>query len=68
MAILNSAMQALLDNLHDTMSDVDPQKRLSVEDQTLVVTAIKQLSALTNWDAARLAMMIKPGTPAVFQE
>jgi len=23
---------------------------------------------LTNWDAARLAMMIKPGTPAVFQE
>lgn len=23
---------------------------------------------LTNWDAARLAMMVKPGTPAVFQE
>ena len=23
---------------------------------------------LTNWDAARLAMMIKPGTPAVFQK
>ncbi|KKC26322.1 ErfK/YbiS/YcfS/YnhG [Sphingomonas sp. SRS2] len=23
---------------------------------------------LTNWDAARLAMMIKPGTPATFQE
>jgi lipoprotein-anchoring transpeptidase ErfK/SrfK len=23
---------------------------------------------LTNWDAARLAMMVKPGTPALFQE
>jgi lipoprotein-anchoring transpeptidase ErfK/SrfK len=23
---------------------------------------------LTNWDAARLAMMVKPGTPATFQE
>lgn len=23
---------------------------------------------LTNWDAARLAMMVKPGTPAIFQE
>ena len=23
---------------------------------------------LTNWDAARLAVMVKPGTPAVFQE
>ena len=23
---------------------------------------------LTNWDVARLAMMVKPGTPAVFQE
>lgn len=23
---------------------------------------------LTNWDAARLSMMVKPGTPAVFQE
>jgi len=23
---------------------------------------------LTNWDAARLAMMVKPGTPAVFQD
>lgn len=23
---------------------------------------------LTNWDAARLALMVKPGTPAVFQE
>jgi lipoprotein-anchoring transpeptidase ErfK/SrfK len=23
---------------------------------------------LTNWDAARLAMMVKPGTPAVFQK
>jgi lipoprotein-anchoring transpeptidase ErfK/SrfK len=22
---------------------------------------------LTNWDAARLAMMVKPGTPAIFQ-
>ena len=22
---------------------------------------------LTNWDAARLALMVKPGTPAVFQ-
>jgi lipoprotein-anchoring transpeptidase ErfK/SrfK len=23
---------------------------------------------LTNWDAARLALMVKPGTPAIFQE
>jgi lipoprotein-anchoring transpeptidase ErfK/SrfK len=23
---------------------------------------------LSNWDAARLSMMVKPGTPAVFQE
>lgn len=23
---------------------------------------------LTNWDAARLAMMVKPGTPAIFEE
>jgi lipoprotein-anchoring transpeptidase ErfK/SrfK len=22
---------------------------------------------LTNWDAARLAQMVKPGTPAIFQ-
>ena len=23
---------------------------------------------LTNWDAARLAQMVKPGVPAIFQE
>jgi lipoprotein-anchoring transpeptidase ErfK/SrfK len=23
---------------------------------------------LTNWDAARLSLMVKPGTPAIFQE
>jgi lipoprotein-anchoring transpeptidase ErfK/SrfK len=22
---------------------------------------------LTNWDAARLSLMVKPGTPAIFQ-
>jgi hypothetical protein len=52
MAILNNAMQALVDNLHNSMSNSDPLKRLDVVDQCLVVSAIKQLSALTSWDQA----------------
>jgi len=38
------------------------------EPQTIGRTESHGCIRLTNWDAARLALMIKPGTPAVFQE
>ena len=37
------------------------------EPQLIGRTASHGCVRLTNWDAARLAMMVKPGTPAVFQ-
>ena len=36
--------------------------------QTIGRTESHGCIRLTNWDAARLSMMVKPGTPAVFQE
>ena len=38
------------------------------EPQTIGRTASHGCIRLTNWDAARLALMVKPGTPAIFQE
>ncbi|RYG87358.1 MAG: murein L,D-transpeptidase [Alphaproteobacteria bacterium] len=38
------------------------------EPQTIGRTESHGCIRLTNWDAARLSLMIKPGTPAVFQE
>ena len=38
------------------------------EPQTIGRTESHGCIRLTNWDAARLALMVKPGTPAVFQE
>lgn len=38
------------------------------EPQTIGRTESHGCIRLTNWDAARLALMIEPGTPAVFQE
>ena len=36
--------------------------------ETIGRTASHGCIRLTNWDAARLSMMVKPGTPAIFQE
>ncbi|WP_294095825.1 L,D-transpeptidase [Sphingomonas sp.] len=38
------------------------------EPQTIGRTESHGCIRLTNWDAARLSLMIKPGTPAIFQE
>lgn len=38
------------------------------EPQTIARTASHGCIRLTNWDVARLALMVKPGTPAIFQE
>ena len=37
------------------------------EPQNIGRTASHGCVRMTNWDAARLAMMVKPGTPAIFQ-
>ena len=36
--------------------------------ETIGRTASHGCIRLTNWDAARLSLMVKPGTPAIFQE
>ncbi|PZU08703.1 MAG: hypothetical protein DI605_12245 [Sphingomonas sp.] len=38
------------------------------EPQNIGRTASHGCIRLTNWDAARLSMMVKPGTPAIFQK
>lgn len=38
------------------------------EPQTIGRTESHGCIRLTNWDVARLSMMVKPGTPAIFQE
>lgn len=38
------------------------------EPQTIGRTESHGCIRLTNWDAARLALMVRPGTPAIFQE
>jgi len=38
------------------------------EPQNIGLTASHGCVRLTNWNAARLATMVKPGTPAIFQE
>ncbi|RYD97133.1 MAG: murein L,D-transpeptidase [Sphingomonadales bacterium] len=38
------------------------------EPQTIGRTESHGCIRLTNWDAARLSLMVKPGTPAIFQE
>lgn len=38
------------------------------EPQTIGRTESHGCIRLTNWDAARVALMVKPGTPAIFQE
>ncbi len=38
------------------------------EPQTIGRTQSHGCIRLTNWDAARLSLMVKPGTPAIFQE
>ena len=38
------------------------------EPQNIGRTASHGCVRMTNWDAARLATMIKPGTPAIFQQ
>jgi lipoprotein-anchoring transpeptidase ErfK/SrfK len=37
------------------------------EPQNIGITASHGCVRMTNWNAARLAMMVKPGTPAIFQ-
>jgi hypothetical protein len=52
MAILNSAMQALVDNLQNSIFDADPLNQPTPEQQTLIASAIKKLSLYTNWEKA----------------
>jgi hypothetical protein len=49
MATLNSAVQALVDNLHQKMVDADSHNRLDGEEQALAVKAIKTLSEQDSW-------------------
>ncbi|MFT4927524.1 MAG: hypothetical protein ACI8WB_003635, partial [Phenylobacterium sp.] len=56
MATLNSAIQALVDNLHGKMTDNDPANRLTAEDQSLVTSAISKLSEHTSWELALVAV------------
>jgi hypothetical protein len=53
MATLNSAIQALVDNLHGKMTGNDP---LTAEEQTLVASAIEKLSNHTGWEQALVAV------------
>ena len=40
----------------------------TAEPQTIGRTESHGCIRMTNWDAARLSLMVKPGTPAIFQE
>ena len=53
MATLNSAIQALVDNLHGKMTGSEP---LTAEEQTLVASAIEKLSSHTSWEQALVAV------------
>ena len=53
MATLNSAVQALIDNLHTKMTSNEP---LTAEEQTLVAAAIDKLSSHSSWENALVAV------------
>jgi hypothetical protein len=53
MTMLNSALQALVDNLH---GKITTNQALSEQEQTLIDGAISILSASTNWEQALLAV------------
>ncbi|MCJ8270880.1 MAG: hypothetical protein MJK04_15945, partial [Psychrosphaera sp.] len=53
MATLNSAIEALVNNLHAKMTSNDP---LSAEDQTLIASAIDKLSTHTTCEQAIVAV------------
>lgn len=53
MATLNSAIQALVNNLHGKMTSNEP---LTAEEQTLVASAIDKLSTHTSWEQAMVAV------------
>ena len=53
MATLNTAVQAMVDNLHNKMTSNEP---LNGEEQTLMASAIDKLSGNTTWEQALIAV------------